>query len=138
AVDAGGRADALLGPVVYLAGGELVVGGLPQQLAGLLLEAQHDALVALDLGPEIAAVVGADEDLAARDDRIAVRLRAQRRGPQDVPPGLHVPFGWDAGLIGDHVAVRGPAPHRPVAFLGLGVLGRGPRRGGREQGEQRE
>ena len=55
-----------------LAGGQLVVGRLPEQLAGGRLDAHHHALVAFDIRAQQAAVVGADEDLTVRYDRIAV------------------------------------------------------------------
>ncbi len=76
-----GRADALLGPVVHLPGGQLVVRGLPEELAGLSVEAEHHALVAFDLRAELTAVVRADEDAPAGDDRVAVCLGPERRAP---------------------------------------------------------
>src|SRR5205814_477832 len=72
ALDERAGADAFLGPVVDAAGRELVVGVLPEELAGRLLEAHHDALVALDVRDTRLAVIGADKDLAAGEDRAAV------------------------------------------------------------------
>ena len=46
AVDVGIGSNALVGPVVDGPAGEFVVGSLPEQLAGLLVEAEQDALVA--------------------------------------------------------------------------------------------
>ena len=47
AFDAGGRADALLGPIVDAALGEFFASQLPQELARLFVEAEHAAAVAL-------------------------------------------------------------------------------------------
>ena len=94
ALDGGRRADALLRPVVDLAAGQLVVDRLPEELAGLLVEAHQDALVdgSSPCLVDVALVarllvVGADEDLAAGDDRPAVGAAAERR-PSTARPGL--------------------------------------------------
>src|SRR5204863_6880870 len=127
----GGRAaDALAGPVDDAARFQLLVGLLPEELAGLLVKAHADAevdrlflAVLLDdvLGVARLAVVGADVDLAAGDDRAAVRLRTEIGFPEDVLALFDVPLGGDA--LGDEVreVARGvSAEHGPVA----GILGR--------------
>ena len=111
AVDVARRADALLGPVVHAAGGELVVDDLPEELAVGLAEAHHHALVALDLGLAFDLVVCADEDLAAGDHGVAERLRAELGDPLDVLARGDIPTVGDVLLHGiDHVALRLP-PH---------------------------
>lgn len=83
ALDDGGGADALTRPVLDAADGQFRVGVLPQELAGLLVEAhQHalvDRLLLAGLGVEdkilgVARllVIGADEHLAVGDDGAAV------------------------------------------------------------------
>ena len=95
AVDDRGRAEAFARPVVDLAARQLVVDHLPEELARLLVEAHEDALVdrravGVVVGRLAAIavvarvlVVGADEDLAAGDDRPAVGPAAERFLPLD-------------------------------------------------------
>ena len=79
-----------MGPVVDAAGGQLVVDVLPKELAGRLFETHQDALVdrlahRVDVGLVARfVIVGADEDLAAGDDRPAVGLGAELCFPLDV------------------------------------------------------
>ena len=67
-------------------------------------------------------VVGADEDLAAGDDRAAVGLGAEVGDPLDVLvlPCLDVPLGGQVlGVEVDHVACGRAAVHGPVGLGGL-------------------
>src|SRR5437667_2636885 len=57
----GTGANTFFRPVVDAAGGELVVHGLPEELAGGLVKAHDDALVPLDGGVARLLVVGAHE-----------------------------------------------------------------------------
>ena len=75
-LDIGRRAHTLKRPVVNPAGGQLVVGGLPEELAGLGVERHHVAAIAGEVRVAQAFVVGAGEQLAAGDHRAAVALRA--------------------------------------------------------------
>ena len=137
AVSLDGRraAQALLGPVVDAAGGELVVDVLPEELAGGLVEAHEDAHVDR-LGLAVRGllrvariarvlVVGADEDLAVGDDRAAVGARADAGDPLDVLLGFDVPVGRGALFVGvDHVARRTAAEHRQGTVARTGDLAR--------------
>ena len=114
ALDAGVGGDALLGPIDRGAAGQLVVRGLPEQLAGLLVEAEEAAFVAFAVGAEVAAVVGADVDVAGGDDRRAVGGGAERGDPLHVRVFVEIPLLWYAGGCGGGVAVRCAAEHGPV------------------------
>ncbi len=122
-VDVGRRADALLRPVVDAAGGQLVVGHLPEELAVGGAERHHHALVAFGAGAAPALVVGADVDLPAMDDRAGVGLRAELLVPLDVLAAGDVPGRGQTGLARDHVARRRAAEHR--RRLGAAVGGEG-------------
>jgi hypothetical protein len=67
-------------------------------------------------------VVGADEDHAAGDDRVAVALRAELGHPLHVLLRLDVPLGRQPLHVRDHVAIGRAAPHRPVAGAGIGII----------------
>ena len=124
AFDKGAGADALARPVMHLPGRQLVMNDLPQELSRGFFEAHQNALVSLDLGVARVVVVGANEDLAAGDDRPAVGLGAKFCGPLDVLAAGHLPF--DGGVAVQsvyHVALNGAAEHR-VGGLRLGFLGR--------------
>src|SRR5262249_6538655 len=96
---------------------ELVVDRLPEELAGLFVEAHHDTLVALDFRVARVVVVGADKDLAAGDGRPAVGLRAQLDRPADVRALVGVPFLGDVLLASvDEIPVWSAAIHRPVTI----------------------
>src|SRR6185369_9899387 len=51
---------------------------------------------------------------------VAVRLRAELGHPLDVLLCLDVPARWQAFHVGDHVAIRGAAPHGPIAGTRIG------------------
>src|SRR5262249_24974554 len=68
----GAGADPLVGPVAGTADWQLIVNRLPEELAGLFVEAHHNALVALDFRVARVVVVGADKDLAPGNSRPAV------------------------------------------------------------------
>src|SRR5262249_54578489 len=135
AFDDGTGADALPGPVLNAADlAQLVVHGLPEELAVGLVEAHDDALVDRLLAVLIdvarvarGLVVGADEHLAIGDGRAAVGLVAQLGRPLDVllHPLLDAPVGRHA-LVGEvhQVALVGAAEHGPVrtAVAGSGVI----------------
>ena len=112
------RADALERPVVRAPRRQLVVHRLPHELAVRLAERHQDALVALDLGILVALVVGADEDQAVGDDRVAVGLRPELGHPLDVLLRLDVPGRRQPLHAREHVAVGRAAPHRPVGVGG--------------------
>ena len=139
ALDQRRAGDALERPVVDAAGGDLLVGDLPQELAGVLLEGHQHAAIADLLLVAQQLVVGADEDLAAGDGGVAVGLRAEVRDPLHVGLGLDVPLVGQALRRRDHVAGRRAAPHRPVGGAGhrRAVAADGGR-GGREDDAARE
>ena len=114
------RGDALERPVIGAARLELRVRVLPEELAGGLAERHQHAAIAGLLRIAQQLVVRADEDHAARDDRVAVALRAELGHPLDVLLGLHVPVGGQALHGRHHVAVGRAAPHRPVAGARIG------------------
>ena len=128
-------ADPLVGPVVHPAGDELVRDHLPEELSGRGVEGEQDPLVAHGFLVVERLVVGADEDPAAGDHRIAVGLGAERRDPADVVSAVHVPRGREPrGGVRNHVPVGRPAPHRPV----LGTGGPSADQQAREQPEGRQ
>ena len=110
-----GTGHALERPVVDAAGRQLLVRGLPQELAVGLAEGHDDAAVAGLLGIADQLVVRADQHDAAADDGIAVGLRSELGHPLHVLAGLDVPRRRQALHERDHVALGRAAPHRPVA-----------------------
>ena len=71
------------------------------------------------LGAETAAVVGADVNVSFGDDRIAISLRSDALGPDNVFAFVHVEVDRNAAFhFGNHIAIVGAAPHGPVNFLG--------------------
>lgn len=110
-----GRGDAAFGPVevgVFFALGD---DELPEECAGLFVEAHEDAAVALFARVARVAVVGADVDAAAGNDRCGVGFGAELRGPLDVLAGFGVEGAGKMGLGGDHVARPSLAELRLVA-----------------------
>ncbi len=108
------RADPLLRPVVHPAGGELLVGHLPQEVAvGGGERHDHSAIVG-ERRVADGVVVRAHEDLAARHRRAGIGLGAHVGPPLHVASGLHVPVGREPLLVGDHVAREGVAEHGPI------------------------
>src|SRR5207253_556244 len=77
-------------PVVHFARGEFGDDQLPEEHAGLFVEAKQDAAVALVLWIARVLIVRADEDLAAGDDDVAVGLRAEAGHPLHIFGGRHV------------------------------------------------
>ena len=111
----------LVGPIVHASGSELFAGVLPEETA------PSDSLNAIRtprspgcFGITQAFVVGADEDLAARHHRIAVRLRTKRRHPRDVLLRFNIPAYGGIRHRRDHVAVRRSTPHGPIAGAVVG------------------
>src|ERR1700689_5559913 len=84
AVDGGGGANSLDGPILDNAGGQLFVDALPKKLAGRLLEAHDDAAVALDLGIAWLFVVGTDQDFAVANGWAAIGLGTEILHPEYV------------------------------------------------------
>src|SRR5262249_16987560 len=76
---------------------ELLVDDLPEELAGLLVEAHQHPAVAPDRGVAWTIIVGADEDASLGDDGPAVADGAEFGLPLDVPGGLLV----DVPGVGD-------------------------------------
>ncbi len=113
------RGDALERPVVGAPRLELHVRLLPEELAVGLAEGHQHAAVARLLRIAQQLVVGADEDHAARDDRVAVALRSEVGHPLHVLLRLDVPLGRQTLHVRDHVAIGRAAPHRPVAAAGI-------------------
>lgn len=123
AVHGGRGANAFIGPIDHHAGRKLREHGLPEELAGLFLEAHDDAAIdrfvlavrVLGIVSRVAraAVVRADENLAAGHDRPAVGTRTEVRLPEHVLLAVEVELAGDVlGLEVDHVAVEGAAEHR--------------------------
>ena len=123
AFDVRGRADALQGPVVDPPRAELFVRHLPQKLTAVGIERHHHAEIVLEPRIPPPLVVRPDEDFPAGDDRSAVRLRADFRGPLDVLTALDIPARRQAGLVRDHVAGRRIAEHRSFLRLCTGDHG---------------
>ena len=120
ALDIGGRANALLWPVVDAAGRKFGVGDLPQELAVGEIEGHDHAAVALVVGVALGLIVGADEDLVAVDQRAAVGLRAEGGAPQHVFAGVDVPGRGQVFFVRDLVAAGRAAPHRSLRGRGGG------------------
>ena len=124
-VHEGRGTDSLFRPVVDPSRGELVVGGLPQHLSGGLVQTDDHPLVTRDSGPVMGVVVGADEDPSIGDHGVAIGLGPQRHLPTDVLATGDVPSVGHSLLLRDHVPVRSPAPHLPVARVDLRLTRRG-------------
>ena len=132
AFDGGGREDAEAFPIVDLAGGELGHNLLPEERAGLFIEAHENAAVALVPFVARRFVVGADENFAACDRHVAVALRAELGDPLEVldcvradvvRAGLELDLAERIGqtaLGRIHVADILAAPLRPVGGVGGG------------------
>ena len=131
AFDAGRGEQAKTFPVVHFARGEFGDDQLPEEHAGLFVEAKQDAAVALMLWIARVLIVRADEDLAAGDDDVAVGLRAEAGHPLHIFGGRHVDLfgagfwfarvetvgqslGWRIHVASGVVA----APARPVRSSG--------------------
>src|SRR5205814_9545028 len=113
-------ADALQRPIDDPPGRQLVVHRLPEEIAGFLVEANEDALVAFDRGVARVLVVGADKDLAAGDDRPAVGAGTQLLDPFDVLLFFNVPIRSDVLLEGvNEIALHGATKERPGVLAGL-------------------
>ena len=123
--DERGGADALIRPVVRAPGGELVVDGLPHELAVGFAKRHQDPLVPLDVRIARPLVIGADKHHAARDHGIAVGLRAELGDPLHVLLRLHVPACRQPLHVGHHVPIGRAPPHRPVSGLRIGPGGQG-------------
>src|SRR5262249_53456863 len=111
-----GRTNAFVRPVVDAAGGELVMDGLPEELAVGLAEAHDDAFVSLDFRVPRLGVVGADKDFAVGDNRAAVRFGAKLLEPFHILefPVFDAPVGRRIFLSGvDGIARNAAAEHRP-------------------------
>jgi len=109
-----GRGDTALGPVevrVFFAFGH---DELPKEVTGLFVEAHEDAAVALFAWVARVAVVGADVDATAGNDRRGMRLSAELGRPFDILPGFGIESGGETGFVGDHIARPGLAPLRLV------------------------
>ena len=90
ALDGNGRGDAALGPVVVDVLGALGDDELPEEGAGLFVEAHQDAAVALLRRVARVTVVRADVHAPASDHGCGVGFRAEFSGPFDVPAGFWV------------------------------------------------
>ena len=86
ALDRGRRADAGVRPIPVNAVGQFRDDELPEEVAGLLVQTQEDAAVALVFWIARLAVVRADEDTAASNDGRGMGFGSQWRRPFDVPP----------------------------------------------------
>ena len=118
ALDRDGGGDAAVGPVevdVLVALGE---DELPEEAAGLFVEAHQHAAVALLGGIARVAVVGADVNAAPGDDGRGMGFGAELSGPLDVPAALGIEGLGQPLLRRDHVARPGLAPLRLVGGVG--------------------
>jgi len=107
-------------PIEGAAGGQLLIGVLPEELAVGFAEAHQHAAVPWLFGIADQLVVGSHVDLAARHYGVAVALGAQFRHPLDVFLGFDIPRNGNAGHRRGHVAVRCATPHRPVTVAWVG------------------
>ena len=113
-------------PVVDFAGGQLGHDQLPEEFAGLLVEAHQDAAVPLVARVARVFVVRADEHLAGGDGHVAIALGTDLNGPLEVLNlfGVHLfgallelDFANDGGQAlgrGIHIAHLAPAPLGPI------------------------
>ena len=122
-------ADADVFPVADLTGAELGDDELPEEFAGLFVEAHEHATVARLFGIAGALVIGADVDAATSDNGSAVGLRAEFSDPAHALGGLGIDglglgqelsggdgLGHGQTLAGgNHIAGRRAAPHGPIA-----------------------
>src|SRR5262249_14694760 len=122
ALDERRRGNALVRPVIGAPRRQLLVGLLPEKFTVRFAKRHQDAAVARLLGIAHAFVVRPDEHHAAGDHGVAVALRSEIRNPLPVLLALDVPLDGEPFHVRDHVAIRRPAPHGPVA--GTAGIGR--------------
>src|SRR5436853_422618 len=109
------RAHALIRPIINAARREFFACVLPEKLAVGFAKRHQYALVPGLFRIAKALVVGSAVDLSARDDRVAVCLRPERRNPLDVLFSGDVPTCRQAFHIRDHIPIWSAAPHWPIA-----------------------